>query len=225
MTLCCGGAASLTTVGGGGGATSCRVLSLPAAGSLRRGTGWLLPSPSASSGGALRASQTSGADPSNGNGADRRKLSEGRHPIERGEELCEVDVVSWRERRIKARVPVAADVESVWSVLTDYERLANFIPNLIYRSVGFFLSLIQVLLLVGRRKVYFDCILNLRCFPCCSRTIPCPHQGRVWLEQRGLQRALYWYIEARVLLELRELPTSVRSSSFKALLCSSNCDQ
>lgn len=46
---------------------------------------------------------------------------------------CEVDVVSWRERRIKARILVDADVEAVWSVLTDYERLADFIPNLVYR--------------------------------------------------------------------------------------------
>ena len=46
---------------------------------------------------------------------------------------CEVDVVSWRERRILARVVVSADVRAVWSVLTDYDRLADFIPNLVYR--------------------------------------------------------------------------------------------
>ncbi|KAG0453470.1 hypothetical protein HPP92_024774 [Vanilla planifolia] len=86
---------------------------------------------------------------------------------------CEVEVVSWRERQVKARVLVHADVESVWRVLTDYERLADFIPNLVY-----------------------------------SGRIPCPYQGRVWLEQRGLQRALYWQIEARVVLDLQELPNS-----------------
>nr|XP_010912051.1 uncharacterized protein LOC105038057 isoform X1 [Elaeis guineensis] len=86
---------------------------------------------------------------------------------------CDVDVVSWRERRIKARILVDADIEAVWSVLTDYERLADFIPNLV-----------------------------------CSERIPCPHQGRIWLEQRGLQRALYWHIEARVVLDLQELPDS-----------------
>lgn len=48
---------------------------------------------------------------------------------------CEVDVVSWRERTIRAWVSVSADVESVWSVLTDYERLADFIPNLVCRFV------------------------------------------------------------------------------------------
>ncbi|KAK6128391.1 hypothetical protein DH2020_037867 [Rehmannia glutinosa] len=83
---------------------------------------------------------------------------------------CEVEVISWRERRIKAEISVNADVESVWSALTDYERLADFIPNLV-RS--------------GR--------------------IPCPHPGRIWLEQRGLQRALYWHIEARVVLDLQEV--------------------
>ncbi|KAJ0502563.1 putative coenzyme Q-binding protein COQ10, START [Helianthus annuus] len=46
---------------------------------------------------------------------------------------CEVEVVSWRERRVKSEVVVDADVDSVWNALTDYERLADFIPNLIFR--------------------------------------------------------------------------------------------
>ncbi|KAL5754182.1 hypothetical protein ACOSP7_022402 [Xanthoceras sorbifolium] len=87
---------------------------------------------------------------------------------------CEVDVISWRERRIKAEIWVQADIDSVWNALTDYERLADFIPNLV-----------------------------------CSGRIPCPHPGRIWLEQRGLQRALYWHIEARVVLDLQEFQNSV----------------
>ncbi|XP_039781812.1 uncharacterized protein LOC120649168 isoform X1 [Panicum virgatum] len=86
---------------------------------------------------------------------------------------CDVDVVSWRERRVLASVPVAADVDTLWQVITDYERLADFIPNLVQ-----------------------------------SVRIPCPHEGRIWLEQRGLQRALYWHIEARVVLDLQEVPDS-----------------
>ncbi|XP_022750866.1 uncharacterized protein LOC111299726 [Durio zibethinus] len=86
---------------------------------------------------------------------------------------CEVEVLSWRERRIKAEISVSADIDSVWNALTDYERLADFIPNLV-----------------------------------CSGRIPCPHPGRIWLEQRGLQRALYWHIEARVVLDLQEIPDS-----------------
>ncbi|XP_022841802.1 uncharacterized protein LOC111365480 [Olea europaea var. sylvestris] len=86
---------------------------------------------------------------------------------------CAVEVVSWRERRIKGEISVNADVESVWNALTDYERLADFIPNLVS-----------------------------------SGRIPCPHPGRIWLEQRGLQRALYWHIEARVVLDLQEFADS-----------------
>lgn len=43
----------------------------------------------------------------------------------------------------------------------------------------------------------------------CSGRIPCPHPGRIWLEQRGLERALYWHIEARVVLDLQEFPNLV----------------
>jgi hypothetical protein len=46
---------------------------------------------------------------------------------------CEMEVISWRERRIKAEISVNADIESVWNALTDYERLADFIPNLVCR--------------------------------------------------------------------------------------------
>lgn len=46
---------------------------------------------------------------------------------------CEVDMISWRERRIKAEISVNADIDSVWNALTDYERLADFIPNLVSR--------------------------------------------------------------------------------------------
>ena len=45
----------------------------------------------------------------------------------------EVEVISWRERRIKAQILVYADIQSVWNALTDYERLADFIPNLVCR--------------------------------------------------------------------------------------------
>ncbi|KAE9587353.1 hypothetical protein Lal_00004334 [Lupinus albus] len=88
---------------------------------------------------------------------------------EEGVVHCEVQVVSWRERRVKAQILVNADTESVWNALTDYEHLADFIPNLVW-----------------------------------SGRIPCPYPGRIWLEQRGLQRAMYWHIEARVMLDLQE---------------------
>ncbi|KAJ1704578.1 hypothetical protein LUZ63_004357 [Rhynchospora breviuscula] len=101
-----------------------------------------------------------------------KKLDKGPQKEEdSGHVRCDVHVISWRERAVHASILVNADVDSVWSVLTDYERLADFIPNLVY-----------------------------------SGRIPCPHVGRIWLEQRGLQRALYWHIEARVVLDLQEIP-------------------
>ncbi|XP_027360738.1 uncharacterized protein LOC113868930 [Abrus precatorius] len=87
---------------------------------------------------------------------------------------CEVQVISWRERRVNAEITVNADTESVWNALTDYEHLADFIPNLVW-----------------------------------SGRIPCPYPGRIWLEQRGFQRAMYWHIEARVVLDLQEVINSV----------------
>jgi hypothetical protein len=104
---------------------------------------------------------------------------------------CDVDVVSWRERRVLASVAVAADVDTLWQVITDYERLADFIPNLVHRS-AFLTSrsrccwlphlrilvrglrclrsvivvirshLIVFLRILERRPVYFSCILAQR---------------------------------------------------------------
>ncbi|KAL5555177.1 hypothetical protein UlMin_037413 [Ulmus minor] len=119
----------------------------------------------------------------------QRKLEEEDDDDEEGGKRkvhCEVELVSWRERRIKAEIPVHADVESIWNALTDYERLADFVPNLVS-----------------------------------SGRIPCPFPGRIWLEQRGFQRALNWHIEARVLKEItnsdfnRELQFSVVDGDFK----------
>ncbi|URE04262.1 Polyketide cyclase / dehydrase and lipid transport [Musa troglodytarum] len=51
-----------------------------------------------------------------------------------GEDGFEIEVEKVGEqknrRRIQSRVRVNADLESVWSVLTDYEGLADFIPSL-----------------------------------------------------------------------------------------------
>ncbi|XP_077248836.1 polyketide cyclase/dehydrase/lipid transporter isoform X2 [Tasmannia lanceolata] len=117
-------------------------------------------------------------NPRNQSATDKFKEKEEQNGEEEDERQvhCEVDVISWRERRIKAWVLVYSDVESVWNVLTDYEKLADFIPNLIS-----------------------------------SGRIPCPHPGRIWLEQRGLQGALYWHIEARVVLDLQEFPNSANN--------------
>jgi hypothetical protein len=46
---------------------------------------------------------------------------------------CKIETVAWRKRHISASIEVAATLEQVWGVLTDYERLADFIPNLAKR--------------------------------------------------------------------------------------------
>lgn len=46
---------------------------------------------------------------------------------------CKIETVAWRKRHISASIEVAATSEQVWGVLTDYERLADFIPNLAKR--------------------------------------------------------------------------------------------
>ncbi|KAH1251286.1 hypothetical protein AAZX31_05G182700 [Glycine max] len=105
----------------------------------------------------------------NSNGVEEEaKDEEGERDVQ-----CEVQVVSWRERRVKAEISVNAVIESVWNALTDYEHLADFIPNLVW-----------------------------------SGKIPCPYPGRIWLEQRGFQRSMYWHIEARVVLDLQEFINS-----------------
>ncbi|XP_020524503.1 uncharacterized protein LOC18436761 isoform X1 [Amborella trichopoda] len=114
----------------------------------------------------IRVSSLGNGDSRNGNPRGREVAEE-----ESGRVQCEVQVVSWRERGVRGWVEIEAHEETVWNVLTDYERLADFIPNLV-----------------------------------CSERIPCPHPGRIWLMQRGMQRALYWHIEARVVLDLREFP-------------------
>ncbi|BAT73217.1 hypothetical protein LR48_Vigan01g009500 [Vigna angularis] len=106
-----------------------------------------------------------------GNG-NQNGVEEENEEVER-EVQCEVQVVSWRERRVKAEISVNADIESIWNALTDYEHLADFIPNLVW-----------------------------------SGKIPCPYPGRIWLEQRGFQRSMYWHIEARVVLDLQEFINS-----------------
>jgi len=42
----------------------------------------------------------------------------------------QIDKVAQRQRQISAKVQIPQPVEQIWKVLTDYEALADFIPNL-----------------------------------------------------------------------------------------------
>lgn len=71
-----------------------------------------------------------------GNGGASTKAAKGsakNNMVEEREVQCDVEAVSWRERHINASVSIEASEERVWEVLTDYERLAEFIPNLVRR--------------------------------------------------------------------------------------------
>ncbi|ERN08628.1 hypothetical protein AMTR_s00017p00186830 [Amborella trichopoda] len=76
----------------------------------------------------IRVSSLGNGDSRNGNPRGREVAEE-----ESGRVQCEVQVVSWRERGVRGWVEIEAHEETVWNVLTDYERLADFIPNLVCR--------------------------------------------------------------------------------------------
>ncbi len=42
----------------------------------------------------------------------------------------QVEPLSQRQRQISAKIPIFQAIEPIWQVLTDYEALADFIPNL-----------------------------------------------------------------------------------------------
>lgn len=42
----------------------------------------------------------------------------------------QVEQLSPRQRQISAKIPISQAIEPIWRVLTDYEALADFIPNL-----------------------------------------------------------------------------------------------
>lgn len=69
----------------------------------------------------------------NGGATKAAKGNAKNNKAEEREVQCDVETVSWRERHISASVSIEASEERVWEVLTDYERLAEFIPNLVRR--------------------------------------------------------------------------------------------
>ena len=52
-----------------------------------------------------------------------------------GEVVVRVDAAPGNARRIYTGVDINADVDTVWALLTDYEELANVVPNLVSNDV------------------------------------------------------------------------------------------
>jgi ribosome-associated toxin RatA of RatAB toxin-antitoxin module len=60
---------------------------------------------------------------------DSADLEPGLSLICEGVEIC-TESAEGRQRKISARIQISHPVEQVWQVLTDYDHLADFIPNL-----------------------------------------------------------------------------------------------
>ncbi|MDX2273764.1 MAG: SRPBCC family protein [Cyanobacteriota bacterium] len=60
-----------------------------------------------------------------------------------------------RQRQITASLPIASPPESIWQVLTDYECLAEFIPNLVESAVVGEEDGCKLVRQVGQQKVMF----------------------------------------------------------------------
>ena len=51
--------------------------------------------------------------------------------LEYGDGVCiEIEKLESNSRRIRSRIDIDAPLQTVWNILTDYERLADFIPGL-----------------------------------------------------------------------------------------------
>lgn len=47
----------------------------------------------------------------------------------------EIEKISKNRRRIRSKVEIEASLETIWGLLTGYERLAEFIPGLVVSEV------------------------------------------------------------------------------------------
>jgi ribosome-associated toxin RatA of RatAB toxin-antitoxin module len=61
---------------------------------------------------------------------NRDSLSTADETLKTEDVLLTVSKLEGRQRRVEATIHLAHSVERVWQVLTDYEKLADFIPNL-----------------------------------------------------------------------------------------------
>ena len=68
-----------------------------------------------------------------GSGITKRRRRRKRGTCEHVVAECRVETISWRERLVIASILIEAPPLTVWKVLTDYEKLSDFIPNLVYR--------------------------------------------------------------------------------------------
>lgn len=76
--------------------------------------------------------------------------------------LIEVKKLEKSSRRIRSKIGMEASLDSVWSVLTDYEKLSDFIPGLVVSELvekeGNRVRLFQVFALYPVLRIMYQCI-------------------------------------------------------------------
>ncbi|XP_071716355.1 uncharacterized protein [Rutidosis leptorrhynchoides] len=74
----------------------------------------------------------------------------------------EIEKLSKNRRRIRSTVVIDASVERIWGILTDYERLADFIPSLVVSQVLDKRENFARLLQIGQQKLAFGLKFNAK---------------------------------------------------------------
>ncbi|PWA70399.1 START-like domain-containing protein [Artemisia annua] len=74
----------------------------------------------------------------------------------------EIEKVSRNRRRIRSKVAIEASLETVWGILTDYERLAEYIPGLVVSQVLDKQTNFARLLQIGQQNLAFGLKFNAK---------------------------------------------------------------
>ncbi|GKB76952.1 START-like domain-containing protein [Tanacetum coccineum] len=74
----------------------------------------------------------------------------------------EIEKVSRNRRRIRSKVAIDATLETVWGILTDYERLADYIPGLVVSQVLDKQTNFARLLQIGQQNLAFGLKFNAK---------------------------------------------------------------
>ncbi|XP_050251476.1 uncharacterized protein LOC126698352 isoform X1 [Quercus robur] len=77
------------------------------------------------------SSSSSNLDLGGNENSDAEEEEEEENELEYGDGVCiEIEKLESNSRRIRSRIDIDAPLQTVWNILTDYERLADFIPGL-----------------------------------------------------------------------------------------------
>ncbi|XP_058185014.1 uncharacterized protein LOC131302416 isoform X1 [Rhododendron vialii] len=95
----------------------------------------------------------------------------------------EIEEIRKNSRRIRSRIPIDASLQTVWNILTEYEKLADYIPGLAVSQVlerrGNFVRLFQI----GQQNLAFGLIFNAKgtidCYEKPLENLPSGHRREI----------------------------------------------